>query len=136
MLSAYDMLQSVIFTSRTIAYNGSFVHVGTKHNKETICDYLAESYSRKEDIISAFYTYFQKIKTQRKLIYGSISAMCGTRRFFTFLVYLVNSKEINTANNEVYFVNNFLFKIYFVYFEPGVTRGTYRQTHFIKLKLV
>nr|CAH7745500.1 unnamed protein product [Callosobruchus chinensis] len=114
MLPRCEMFKSVIFTGRLVAYNESFVPVGSKNkNVRPMAAIWHEAIRgrKKEDIISTFYKFFleQRDRTKVVLWLDNCTAQHKNWAFLTFLVYIVNSP--NTITTEIV-VN---------YFESGHT---------------
>ncbi|CAH1099867.1 unnamed protein product [Psylliodes chrysocephalus] len=114
MLPRCEMFKSVIFIPRLIAYNESFVPVGTKNkNIKPVAAIWHEAIRgrKKEDIISTFHKFFLLKRDAKKIILWVDNCTSQNKNwaFFTFLVYIINSSDISA---EVIEIN---------YFEPGHT---------------
>ncbi|CAG9773648.1 unnamed protein product [Ceutorhynchus assimilis] len=114
MLPRCEMFKSVIFTGRLVAYNESFVPVGSKNkNLRPTATIWHEAIRgrKKEDIISTFYKFFLEHRDRIKIVLwlDNCTAQNKNWAFLTFLVYIVNS--LNVVATEI--VIN--------YFEPGHT---------------
>lgn len=100
MLPRCEMFKSVIFAQRLVAYNESFVPVGSKNkNIKAMAALWHEAIQgrKKEDIISAFYKFFLSQRDAKKIILwvDNCSSQNKNWAFFTFLVYIVNSSHIS-----------------------------------------
>ena len=115
MLPRMESFKSVVFTRRIIALNESFVPLGTKGGGKEIpmavLWHEGIAGRKKEEIISAFYSFFLYKRDQRvvTLWLDNCAGQNKNWALFCFLVYLVNSSETNT---EI---------IRLKYFEPGHT---------------
>lgn len=113
MLPRLEMFKKAIFAKRLIAYNESFVPVGKKSKHQPFAALWHEAISgrNKEDIISAFYSFFIHNRDVEQFILwlDNCSSQNKNWSFFSFLIYMINSEEI-TAHS-----------IRINYFEPGHT---------------
>ncbi|KAK5641934.1 hypothetical protein RI129_010481 [Pyrocoelia pectoralis] len=113
MLPRVDTFKKVLFIKRLIAYNESFVPVGTNSDLKPFAVLWHEGVSgrSKEDIVSCFYAFMTRYRDAQKIIMW-LDNCCSQNKnwcFLTFLVRMINSSEI--AANEI--ILNF--------FEPGHT---------------
>lgn len=115
MLPRIDMFKTAIFTHRIVVYNESFVPIG-KSGKDgnaifPVLWHEAVCGRSKDEIISAYYHFllFHRDIGNIILWVDNCSSQNKNWAFFSFLIYIVNSDEIN-AN-----------KIIIKYFEPGHT---------------
>lgn len=113
MLPRLDQYKIALFTPRIIVFNESFVPVGKKCGLKPIACIWHEGIAgrKKEDIISTFYSFFLENRDSRiiTLWLDNCSAQNKNWTFFSFLVYIINSSEIQAE------------KIWVKYFEPGHT---------------
>ncbi|XP_031327380.1 uncharacterized protein LOC116160352 [Photinus pyralis] len=113
MLPRLETFKTAIFTSRITVYNESFVPIGKKKNSKTFAAVWHDALFKrsKDEIISAFYQFvlMKRDAVKITLWLDNCSAQNKNWSFFSFLLYIVNSDEIN-AN-----------EIVIKYFEPGHT---------------
>lgn len=113
MLPRVDTFKKVLFIKRLVAYNESFVPVGSTSLFRPFAVLWNEAVSGrdKEDIISCFYAFFFKYRDASKIIVWLDNCSSQNKNWclLTFLTRIVNSIEIS-AN-----------EIIFNYFEPGHT---------------
>ncbi|XP_050308053.1 uncharacterized protein LOC126744593 [Anthonomus grandis grandis] len=114
MLPRYESLKEVIFMGRIIAFNESFVPVGTKQkNRKPIAVIWHEGVAgrSKSDIISTFYSFFLRHRDDKHIILwlDNCSAQNKNWALLSFFVSIVNSDEISLKKLEI------------KYFEPGHT---------------
>ncbi|KAG5888259.1 hypothetical protein JTB14_009058 [Gonioctena quinquepunctata] len=115
MLPRCDMFENVIFSQRIIAYNESFVPVGTKQMggiKPVVAIWHDVIAGRtKENVISTFYCFFLHHRDEKKTILwlDNCTAQNKNSAFFSFLIFNVNCEAVATERIEIN------------YFEPGYT---------------
>lgn len=113
MLPRIDSFKRIIFAKRLVAYNESFVCLGSTTKLPPFAVLWNESISgrNKEDIVSAFYAFMLWRRDTSNFVFWLDNCASQNKNwcFLTFLVRMVNSTEI--AVNEIS-VN---------YFEPGHT---------------
>lgn len=114
MLPRYESLKEVIFTGRIIAFNESFVPVGTKQkDKKPLAVIWHEGVAgrSKTDIISTFNAFFLCNRDEKHIILwlDNCSAQNKNWALMSFFVYIVNSDQVSLEKLEVKF------------FEPGHT---------------
>lgn len=113
MLPRLDMFKSVIFTPRIIAFNESFVPLGTHSQQKTVATIWHEAVAgrKKEDIISSFHQFFILHRDCKKLVVwlDNCSAQNKNWTLMSFLIYIINSTEVDTE------------EICLKYFEKGHT---------------
>lgn len=114
MLPRYESLKEVIFTGRIIAFNESFVPVGTKQkNKKPIAVIWHEGVAgrSKTDIISTFYSFFLRHRDDEHIVLwlDNCSSQNKNWSLLAFFIYVVNSDVFNIKKLEIKF------------FEPGHT---------------
>lgn len=114
MLPRYESLKEVIFTGRIIAFNESFVPVGTKQkDKKPIAVIWHEGVAgrSKTDIISTFNAFFLCHRDEKHIILwlDNCSAQNKNWALMSYFVYIVNSDQVSLEKLEVKF------------FEPGHT---------------
>ncbi|KAG5896717.1 hypothetical protein JTB14_014593 [Gonioctena quinquepunctata] len=115
MLPRCDMFKNVIFSRRIIAYNESFVPVGTKQKGGIKLvaaiwqDVIAGR--KKENVIITFYSFSLHHRDGKKIILwmDNCTAQKKIGHFFSFLVFIVNCEAVATERIEIN------------YFEPGHT---------------
>lgn len=113
MLPRVDMFKEVIFTPRVIAFNESFVPVGS-NNKIKTCAVLwheATSGRSKSDITCAFHRFLLLNRDAQNIIFwlDNCSAQNKNWGLFCFFVHMINCNDISAQ------------KIDLKYFEPGHT---------------
>lgn len=114
MLPRLEQYKIALFTPRIIAFNESFVPVGKKQSGiKPVATVWHEGIAgrKKEDIISTFHSFFleNRDSTSITLWLDNCSAQNKNWSFFSFLVYMVNSPDIQAK------------EIWIKYFEPGHT---------------
>lgn len=111
MLPRIDGFKRVIFSKRLIAYNESFVALGSSNKLPPFAVLWNESISgrNKEDIISAFFAFMLSQRDVNCFVFwlDNCSSQNKNWCFLTFLLRMINSSDISA--NEI-MVN---------YFEPG-----------------
>lgn len=114
MLPRMDQFKTVCFTRRIVAFNESFVPVGsTKMSCPPFAVLWHEGISgrKKEDIISTFHAFFLHNRDEKKIILWVDNCMAQNKNwtFLSYLTYVINSDSISTDVIEIKF------------FEPGHT---------------
>ena len=113
MLPRIDEFKAAMFTRRLVAYNESFVPLGTKQDKKPMAVVWHEATSgrKKEDIISSFYAFLLHHRMAKHVVLWMDNCSSQNKNwcFLAFLVYVVNSTDIETDVIEI------------KYFEPGHT---------------
>uniref|UniRef100_A0A6P7H6U8 Uncharacterized protein LOC114347807 n=2 Tax=Diabrotica virgifera virgifera TaxID=50390 RepID=A0A6P7H6U8_DIAVI len=112
MLPRCDTFKEIIFTPRLIAFNESFVPVGTsKTSTVAVLWHEAISGRKKADIVSTFYAFLNKIRDSEEVVIwlDNCSGQNKNWCLYTFFVYAVSSLELNIR------------KITLRYFESGHT---------------
>lgn len=114
MLPQMNEFKVVAFTRRIIAFNQSFVPIGSSQSNKVPCAIIWNEEvtgRKKEDIVSAYHAFFLKNRDKKKIVLwlDNCSAQNKNWCFFSFLIYIVNSLEVET---DVIELN---------YFEPGHT---------------
>ena len=113
MLPRLNMFKSVLFARRIIAFNESFIPVGSRQNLKPLAVLWHEAIAgrKREDIISAFHAFFATYRDipQIALWLDNCAGQNKNWGLLCYLVYLVNSDETST---EIIELN---------YLEPGHT---------------
>lgn len=114
MLPRIDMFKTAIFTHRIVVYNESFVPTGQVRKDLSVFPVLWYEglFGRsKAEIISAYYQFFIFHRDKKNIILwvDNCSSQNKNWTFFSFLIYIINSKDINAD------------KIVIKYFESGHT---------------
>lgn len=119
---------SVTFTKRLVTFNKSFIPLGSMENNTRPIVFLwheAIAGRQEEDIISVFYQFFLECRDKKRIVLWLDDSYHQNKnwKFLTFLLYIVNSKEIETECVEVY------------YFEAGHNPSTESFFHLIEASL-
>lgn len=115
MLPRAEMFKEVIFIPRIVAYDESFVPIGEKNPKKikptAVVWHEGVSGRKKEDIISAFYSFILHHRDEDNITIwlDNCSAQNKNWALLCFIVHIVNSSRCN------------LKKLVIKYFEPGHT---------------
>lgn len=115
MLPRLDMFKSALFTRRIIAFNESFVPLGTQSSELlkpiAVIWHEATAGRKTEDIISAFHAFFLHCRDAKTVTVwlDNCAAQNKNWTLFCYLLYIVNSEEIAADLTEL------------KYFEPGHT---------------
>ncbi|KAG5889200.1 hypothetical protein JTB14_000625 [Gonioctena quinquepunctata] len=116
MIPRIDMFKSTVFTHRIVVYNGSFVPTGARKGSKASSIYPvlwqeALSGRSKHEILSAYYHFFVFHRDMKNIVLwvDNCSAQNKNWTFFSFLIYIINSDQINAD------------KIIVKYFEAGHT---------------
>nr|CAI5847249.1 unnamed protein product [Callosobruchus analis] len=111
MLPRAEMFKEIIFMPRIIVFNESFVPVGKAKCTKRLAVLWHEGVAKrnKEEIISAFYTFFRKNRDVEHITIwlDNCSAQNKNWALFSFFVYIVNCSKVN------------LKQLTIKYFEPG-----------------
>lgn len=114
MLPRMEQFKLVMFTRRICAYNESFVPLASlRGQNKPIAAIWHEAVSgrKKEEIISTYYEFFLQCRDYKNIILwlDNCSAQNKNWALLTFLIYIINSQEIECKQIDLY------------YFEPGHT---------------
>lgn len=108
MLPRADMFKEVIFCPRIIAFNESFVPVGSKAKDPPMAVIWHEAISgrKKSDIASTFLAFFLKNRDRRSITMwlDNCAAQNKNWALFSFFIYIVNScSEVSVERLEIKF---------------------------------
>lgn len=107
MLPRIETIKTVMFTRRIIAFNESFVPLGSQKNitdnATAVIWHEAIAGRNKEDIISAFHAFFISKRDKKKIVLwlDNCAAQNKNWTLITFIVYMVNSDEITAEEIEL-----------------------------------
>lgn len=111
MLPRMDNFKAAIFTKRIICFNESFVPIGPRSDIKPLAIIWNEGVAgrKQEDLTSCFYQYFifNKRIDNHIIWLDNCSAQNKNWCFLTFLIYIINSKDIDAKEINLY------------YFQPG-----------------
>lgn len=111
MLPRMDNFKAAIFTKRVIAFNESFVPIGPRNSIKPLAVIWHEGVSgrKQEDLTSCYYAFFLFHKDMKKITIwlDNCSAQNKNWCFFTFLIFMINSQELETMVIDIF------------YFQPG-----------------
>jgi len=111
MLPRMDNFKAAIFTKRVIAFNESFVPIGPRSSIRPLAVIWHEEISgrKQEDLTSCYYAFFLFYKDMKKITIwlDNCSAQNKNWCLFTFLIYMMNSQELETMVIDIF------------YFQPG-----------------
>lgn len=119
---------SLIFTRRLVAFNQSFIPLGIiESNIRPIVFLWHEGIAgrQQEDIISVFHQFFLELRDKRRVVLWLDDSYHQNKnwKFLSFLVYIVNSNDIETECVEIY------------YFESGHNPSTESFFHQVEVSL-
>lgn len=113
MLPRIDVFKTVLFTRRIIAFNESFVPLGSNplHNPVAVLWHEGIAGRRKEEIVSTFHAFLIQHRDAHhvKLWLDNCAAQNKNWCLFSFFVYVINSDEVAAESIQLKF------------FEPGHT---------------
>lgn len=98
MLPRCDTFKEILFTPRIIAFNESFVPVGTSKNPTVaVLWHEAIAGRKKDDIVSTFFAFLKTLRDLEDVVIwlDNCSGQNKNWCLYTFFVYAVNSSELN-----------------------------------------
>lgn len=111
MLPRIDNFKAAIFIKRIIAFNESYVPIGSRREIKPLAIIWHEGICgrKKEDLTSCFYSFFLNYKDMRNITIwlDNCSAQNKNWCLLTFLIFIINSNEIEANEINIH------------YFQPG-----------------
>lgn len=102
MLPRLDTFKKVIFIKRLVAYNESFVPLGSKSQLKPYAVLWHEGISGrdKEDIVSCFYSFLKRHRDAKEITIWLDNCASQNKNWclLTFLVRMINSDEISSTD--------------------------------------
>ena len=108
LLPKMDPFQVVMFTRKLLVFNKSFVPlspVDSNSKPMVLLWHEAIAGRKEEEIISVFYQFFLEYRDKKRVVLWLDDSFAQNKnwKFLTFLVYIVNSKDIDIESVEIFY---------------------------------